>query len=297
MVANIEGLRLHDDEFKVLGIYGGDPISKQSNRLSRGVDIVVATPGRMIDMMDRGLVSLASIQVVCLDEADEMLKQGFQENIETIFSKIKKQQKDAIQTLLFSATFPEWVNTLSTKYQNRDTEMIDLVPKEAETPTTITHYLIDSSNCNPTGLIQKLINHFTSKDGRTIIFCETKRQVNELCEDLGDGCGMLHGDVRQQDREQVYREFKAGRMTVVVATNVAARGLDFPDIQLVIQTEPPREVESFIHRAGRTGRAGKTGVNVLLHTNRQRYALDKIKSANRFAFKPLSIADLEGRKR
>jgi ATP-dependent RNA helicase DDX21 len=297
VVANIEGLRLDEDEFQVLGIYGGDPISRQSSRLSRGVDIVVATPGRMIDMLDRGFISLGSIQVVCLDEADEMLKQGFQESIVTIFSKIKKQRKESIQTLLFSATFPEWVNTLSAKYQSSDTEMIDLVPKEGETPSTITHYLIDSSGSSPAQLVQKLISHFTSKDGRAIIFCETKRLVNDMSEDLGDGCGMLHGDVRQQDREKVYREFKAGRITVVVATNVAARGLDFPDIQLVIQTEPPREVESFIHRAGRTGRAGKTGVNVLMYSSRQRYALDKIKSANRFAFKTLSSAELEGRKR
>jgi ATP-dependent RNA helicase DDX21 len=108
---------------------------------------------------------------------------------------------------------------------------------------------------------------------------------------------MLHGDVRQQEREAVYRDFKAGRITIVVATNVAARGLDFPDIQLVIQTEPPREVESFIHRAGRTGRAGKTGVNVLMHSEKQGYALQKIQSANRFAFKTLGSSDLEGKKR
>lgn len=108
---------------------------------------------------------------------------------------------------------------------------------------------------------------------------------------------MLHGDVKQQEREGVYRDFKAGRITIVVATNVAARGLDFPDIQLVIQTEPPREVESFIHRAGRTGRAGKTGVNVLMYSGKQDYALGKIQSANRFMFKDLSYNDLEGKKR
>lgn len=103
---NIEGLRLEEGEFQVLGVYGGDPITRQAGRLSKGVDVVVATPGRMIDMLDRAYISLSSIQVICLDEADEMLKQGFQESIETIFSKIKKQRKEPTQTLLFSATFP-----------------------------------------------------------------------------------------------------------------------------------------------------------------------------------------------
>lgn len=107
---------------------------------------------------------------------------------------------------------------------------------------------------------------------------------------------MLHGDVKQQDRECVYRDFKAGKITIVVATNVAARGLDFPDIQLVIQTEPPREVESFIHRAGRTGRAGKTGVNVLMYSEKQGYALGKIQSASRFVFKNLNFNDLRARR-
>ena len=107
---NIEGLRLDEGEFQVLGVYGGDPIGRQADRLRKGVDIVVATPGRMIDMLERSYISLSSIQVVCLDEADEMLKQGFQESIEIIFSKIKKQRKESTQTLLFSATFPEWVN-------------------------------------------------------------------------------------------------------------------------------------------------------------------------------------------
>ena len=108
---------------------------------------------------------------------------------------------------------------------------------------------------------------------------------------------MLHGDVKQVDREGLYRDFKTGKITTVVATNVAARGLDFPDIQLVIQTEPPREIESFIHRAGRTGRAGKTGVNVLMHSEKQSYALGKIESVSRFVFKTLNFHDLESRKR
>lgn len=181
VVSNIEGLRLTNEEFSVLGIYGGDPIKNQCNRLSRGVDIVVATPGRMIDMMNRGFIKLGEIRVVCLDEADEMLKQGFQENIENIFSEINEQRKgkSKTQNLLFSATFPEWVDTLSAKYQSADTEKVDLVPKEAEMPTTITHYLMQVSNSRDTfSLIGKLVDKFTSRNGKTIIFCETKRRVN-----------------------------------------------------------------------------------------------------------------------
>jgi superfamily II DNA/RNA helicase len=108
---------------------------------------------------------------------------------------------------------------------------------------------------------------------------------------------MLHGDVKQVDREKIYRDFKSGKITIIVATNVAARGLDFPDIQLVIQTEPPREVESFIHRSGRTGRAGKSGVNVLIHSPRERGALEKIKSLNKFQFNKLGTEDLDNNRR
>jgi superfamily II DNA/RNA helicase len=296
VVANIEGLRLGSDEFSVLGVYGGDSIQNQCNRLKKGVDIAVATPGRMIDMINRGAINLGEVQVICLDEADEMLKQGFQESIETIFSEIKSQRKEHTQTLLFSATFPEWVNTLSAKYQNSDTEMVDLVPKEAEMPTTIKHYLMLARG-DTASLVHKLIAYFTSKNGKTIVFCETKRQVGELCDHLGNDCAMLHGDVRQSDRERIYRDFKAGKILTIVATNVAARGLDFPDIQLVVQTEPPREVESFIHRSGRTGRAGKSGVNVLMHSGRDRGALEKIKAMNKFSFTQLSVEELQSARR
>lgn len=173
--------------------------------------------------------------------------------------------------------------------------MVDLVPKESEMPTTIKHYLMQVRG-EPASLVTKLIAHFTSKNGKTIVFCETKRKVDELCSRL-DNCAVLHGDVRQCDRERIYQDFKAGRILTIVATNVAARGLDFPDIQLVIQTEPPREVESFIHRSGRTGRAGKSGVNVLMHSDRERGALQKIKAMNKFSFTPLSVEELQNNRK
>lgn len=241
MVSNIDGLKLTEDEFSVLGVYGGDPISAQKARLERGVDIVVATPGRLIDMINRKFISLSSIKVTCLDEADEMLKQGFQENIETIFKEIREQGKNKTQNLLFSATFPDWVNELSLKYQSSETLMVDLVSKAAEMPSTIAHYLLSIDGDTPSTVL-KLIAHFISKPGKTIVFCETKRQVSDLYQRLGNGCAMLHGDVKQCDRERIYRDFKTGKIATIVATNVAARGLDFPDIQLVIQTEPPREI-------------------------------------------------------
>lgn len=204
--------------------------------------MVVATPGRLIDMIGRGHVNFSQLLVTCLDEADEMLKQGFQDSIEQIFTEIRSKRKEKTQNLLFSATFPEWVVSLSAKYQTHDALMVDLVPKEAEMPTTITHYLMNADKRSIPEIVHRLIAHFTSGKGKTIVFCETKRDVGQLYEELGKGCAMLHGDVKQIDRERIYRDFKAGKITTIVATNVAARGLDFPDIQLVVQTEPPNEV-------------------------------------------------------
>jgi ATP-dependent RNA helicase DDX21 len=288
VVSSIDALKLAGDEFSVLGVYGGERIDCQIVRLKQGVDIVVATPGRLIDMIKRRAICLGDIQVTCLDEADEMLKQGFQDDIEFIFKEIRETRKAKTQNLLFSATFPEWVNTLSAKYQSSDTQMVDLVSKESEMPTTITHYLIPHDG-RMADLVHKLIAHFTTKGGKTIIFCETKSLVNALYEEIGAGCAMLHGDVRQCDRERIYRDFKTGSISTIVATNVAARGLDFPDIQLVIQTEPPREIESFIHRSGRTGRAGKSGVNVLIYSKKQGRTLEKIQGCSKISFRPLAV--------
>lgn len=162
--------------------------------------------------------------------------------------------------------------------------MVDLVSQSAEMPSTIKHYLVEIDDSELVEAVGKLIDHFAKKEGRTIVFCETKRQVSSLCSEFGKGCAALHGDVKQVDRERIYRSFKSGQITTVIATNVAARGLDFPDIKLVVQAEPPREVESFVHRSGRTGRAGKSGVNVLLYTRRQRNTLDKIKATSRVNF-------------
>lgn len=201
MVANIDDLKLHTDEFNVLGIYGGEAIKTQSYRLSRGVDIAVATPGRLIDMVNRKLMDLSDIRVTCLDEADEMLKQGFQDDIETIFKEIRSKRKEKTQNLLFSATFPPWVDSISSKYQDHNCPMIDLASKASETPSTIKHYSMQvNTDQKIECVIHKIIGHFTSKRGKTIIFCETKRQVGVMCSNLGKECAMLHGDVKQSDR-------------------------------------------------------------------------------------------------
>lgn len=222
-----------------------------------------------------------------------MLRQSFELDIEKIFAEIYSSEERMIQTLLFSATFPPWVDSISAKYQEKNCEIVDLVSQSAEIPSTIKHYLVEIDDNELIDTVARLVLHFAKKDGRTIIFCETKRQVGSLCDEFGKGCAALHGDVKQADRERIYRNFKSGAITTVIATNVAARGLDFPDIKLVIQTEPPREVESFVHRSGRTGRAGKSGVNVLLHTRRQRNTLEKIKANSKVNFESLDIDRLK----
>lgn len=265
----------------------------QIAKLKRGTDVIVATPGRLIDLTNKGNINFESIKVVCLDEADEMLKQGFQEDVEKIFGLIK-EKTSKVQTLLFSATWPSWVNELSQKYQTENCPMIDMVKDNTiSIPKTITHYLYSGSLNDRGAIIKKLKAKFTTKNGRCIIFCETKREVNELKDSMEGSSAILHGDVPQKDREAVYRDFKSGRITTVVATNVAARGLDFPDIELVIQVEPPKQLESYIHRAGRTGRAGKKGVCVLFADSRKRYLSENIERDAKIRFEPLGDRDLK----
>ncbi len=157
-MANIDNLRLSNEEFSVLGIYGGDSIKTQSFKLSKGVDIAVATPGRLIDMVNRKMIDFSDIRVTCLDEADEMLKQGFKDDIETIFKEIQDKRKEKTQNLLFSATFPPWVDSISAKYQDNGCPMIDLASKTTEMPSTIKHYSMKvSPSQNITNIIHQII--------------------------------------------------------------------------------------------------------------------------------------------
>ncbi|XP_042048919.1 DEAD-box ATP-dependent RNA helicase 7-like [Salvia splendens] len=246
-------------------LYGGSPYPPQQNQLKRGVDIIVGTPGRIKDHIERGNIDFRSLQFRVLDEADEMLRMGFVDDVELILGKVEDSSK--VQTLLFSATLPVWVKQISTKFLKPDKKTADLVGNEKmKASTNVRHFVLPCSVSARAQLIPDIIRCYSS-GGRTIIFTETKDSASTLAGVL-PGARALHGDIQQSTREVTLNAFRSGKFSTLVATNVAARGLDIDDVQLIIQCEPPRDVEAYIHRSGRTGRAGKSGVAVMLYDPR-----------------------------
>ncbi|KAI8540314.1 hypothetical protein RHMOL_Rhmol09G0253100 [Rhododendron molle] len=248
-------------EFEVYGgalgltsccLYGGAPYQSQEIKLRRGVDIVIGTPGRIKDHIERGNLDFSSLKFRVLDEADEMLRMGFVEDVELILGKVEDASK--VQTLLFSATLPHWVKQIATRFLKPHKKTVDLVGNEKmKASIDVRHIIIPCSKSARSQLIPDIIRCYSS-GGRTIIFTETKDSASELA-DLLPGARPLHGDIQQAQREVTLSGFRSGKFTTLVATNVAARGLDINDVQLIIQCEPPRDVEAYIHRSGRTGRA------------------------------------------
>ncbi|PWA92671.1 DEAD-box ATP-dependent RNA helicase 7 [Artemisia annua] len=245
---------------------GGASIGPQTTQLKRGVDIVVGAVGRVKDHIERGNLDLKSLKFRILDEADEMLRQGFVEDVEYILSKVNDATK--VQTVLFSATLPSWVNHIAAKFLKSDRKIVDLVGlKVMKASESVRHIIMPCSWNARSQVIPDIIRHHSS-GGRTIVFTETKDYCSELSGLLA-GARPLHGDIQQSVREQTLAGFRAGKFMTLVATNVAARGLDIQDVQLIIQCEPPRDVEDYIHRSGRTGRAGNTGVAITLYEPRK----------------------------
>ncbi|XP_030463494.1 DEAD-box ATP-dependent RNA helicase 7 [Syzygium oleosum] len=247
-------------------LYGGAPYHAQESNLRRGVDIVIGTPGRVKDHIERENIDFSSLIFRVLDEADEMLRMGFVEDVELILGKVKDISK--VQTLLFSATLPDWVKGISSRFLKQNKRTVDLVGNEKmKASTNVRHIVIPCTSSARPQVIPDIIRCYGS-GGRTIIFTETKECASQLS-GLLPGARPLHGDIQQAQREVTLAGFRSGKFMTLVATNVAARGLDINDVQLIIQCEPPRDVEAYIHRSGRTGRAGNTGVAVMLYDPRR----------------------------
>ncbi|GMY23017.1 DEAD-box ATP-dependent RNA helicase 7-like [Fagus crenata] len=247
-------------------LYGGAPYKSQEFNLKRGVDIVIGTPGRIKDHIERGNIDFSSLKFRVLDEADEMLRMGFVDDVELILGKVNDASK--VQTLLFSATLPQWVQQIAKKFLKVNKKTADLVGNEKmKASNNVRHIVLPCSSSARSQLIPDVIRCYSS-GGRTIIFTETKDSASKLA-GLLPGAGALHGDIQQSQREVTLKGFRSGKFMTLVATNVAARGLDINDVQLIIQCEPPRDVEAYIHRSGRTGRAGNTGVAVMLYDPRK----------------------------
>ena len=241
----------------VLAVYGGAPIEKQIATLREGVDLVVATPGRMIDLIDRGSVSVGGVRHVVVDEADRMADMGFLPQVEWILRNVKRGH----QTLLFSATLDGAIDSLIRRYQT-DPTMHSVAPREI-TVAEMVHRFVGVHKLDKVKVTAAIANSV----GRTLVFTRTKVAADRLARDLrreNVNAAPIHGDLRQAAREKSLRQFIAGELPVMVATDVAARGIHVDDVDVVVQFDPPGEHKTYVHRAGRTARAGESGVVVTL---------------------------------
>ncbi|WP_424464754.1 DEAD/DEAH box helicase [Pseudoclavibacter helvolus] len=260
----------------VLPIYGGQGYGVQLSALRRGVHIVVGTPGRIMDHLSKGTLDLSELKFLVLDEADEMLKMGFAEDVETILA----DTPDTKQVALFSATMPSQIRRISKKYLNEPAEIT--VKTKTTTSSTITQrYLIVSYAQKVDALTRILeVENFEGM----IIFVRTKNETEGLAEKLrarGYSAAAINGDVAQVQRERTVNQLKSGKLDILVATDVAARGLDVERISHVVNFDIPTDTESYVHRIGRTGRAGRTGDAISFITPRERYLLGQIEKATK----------------
>ncbi|XP_019096857.1 PREDICTED: DEAD-box ATP-dependent RNA helicase 9-like isoform X2 [Camelina sativa] len=254
-------------------LYGGTPIGQQMRELNYGIDVAVGTPGRIIDLMKRGALNLSEVQFVVLDEADQMLQVGFAEDVEIILQKLPAKR----QSMMFSATMPSWIRSLTKKYLNNPLT-IDLVgDSDQKLADGITMYSIAADSYGRASIIGPLVTEH-GKGGKCIVFTQTKRDADRLAYGLARSfkCEALHGDISQAQRERTLAGFRDGNFNILVATDVAARGLDVPNVDLVIHYELPNNTETFVHRTGRTGRAGKKGSAILIHGQEQSRAVKMI---------------------
>ncbi|KAL8152220.1 hypothetical protein V2J09_009980, partial [Rumex salicifolius] len=264
---------LSSTKLETICVYGGTPISQQMSSLDRGVDVVVGTPGRVIDLLKRGALDLSEVQFLVLDEADQMLNVGFEEDVEVILQKLPQKR----QSLMFSATMPNWIIKITRKYLN-DPMTVDLVGNsDQKLADGISLHSIVTDHRSRGAIIQTLVSEH-AKGGKCIVFTQTKRDADRLAYTLARSskCEALHGDISQNQRERTLAGFREGRFNILVATDVAARGLDVPNVDLVIHYELPSTSEIFVHRSGRTGRAGKKGTVILIHTHDQTRAVRTI---------------------
>ena len=254
----------------ILPVYGGSSIGSQIGALKRGVHVVVATPGRLIDLVERGAVRLNEVKTLVLDEADEMLSMGFQDDIETILGNLPEDHR----TMLFSATMPKPIAEIAKKYMTNPVEVTIGHKNEGAANVNHVYYLVHAKD--KYAALKRIVDYYPSIYG--IIFCRTKLDTQEIAKNLMDegyNCDALHGDLSQEQRDLVMRKFRTRHLQLLVATDVAARGLDVDDLTHVINYGLPDDVEVYTHRSGRTGRAGKKGTSIaIVHIKERRRLKD-----------------------
>ncbi|MDD3593542.1 MAG: DEAD/DEAH box helicase [Candidatus Gastranaerophilales bacterium] len=271
----IKNLAKYKEKINIVPVYGGQQIETQLKALKKGAQVVVGTPGRTMDHLRRGSIDISTIKTVVLDEADEMLDMGFREDIETILKDSPKER----QTIMFSATMEKDILRLTKNYQ-RNPVIVNVISEKAN-PLRIQQVYFEVLNKNKPELVSRLIDLHNIK--LCLIFCNTKSQVDELVETLktrGYFADGLHGDMNQNQREKIMRSFRSGSTEILVATDVAGRGIDVNDVEAVINYDLPRDDEDYTHRIGRTGRAGKKGKAFTFVSGKQIYNLKRIEKSN-----------------
>lgn len=276
---------------KVVPVYGGQPIDRQITALKKGVQVVVGTPGRVMDHMRRKTLKLNTVNTIVLDEADEMLDMGFREDIEIVLSDLPEKR----QVILFSATMPKAIIDITKQYQN-DPKYIKIERSQLTVPNIEQYYMELRENTK----IEALCRLVDLKNPKlSIIFCNTKKRVDEVVESLqsrGYFAEGLHGDLKQMQRDVVMKKFRNKTLEMLVATDVAARGIDVENVDMVFNLDLPQDPEYYVHRIGRTGRAGKNGISYTFVVGREIYKLKDIMrytNANIVRQAPPSLADVQ----
>ena len=277
------------EKSQILAVYGGDSIDRQIRALKKGVDIVVGTPGRMLDLIKRKCLNLENVEFLVLDEADEMLNMGFIDDIESILSHTPEER----QTLLFSATMPEPIAKLAKRYMKPDAKLVS-VKKSSLTVSKIEQSYFMINNKHRLEALCRLLD--LDNPSSAIIFCRTKRGVDELVQELQSKGYMvegMHGDMTQAHRLTTLNKFKEGTLNLLIATDVAARGIDVDSVTHVFNYDLPQDVESYVHRIGRTGRANREGTAYSLVTPKDFSMLKQIQKVTKSAItqKPIPTAE------
>ncbi|GAA0807772.1 ATP-dependent helicase [Clostridium sp. AF19-22AC] len=267
----IRNLAKYMHAIKVLPIYGGQEIVKQIRSLKSGTQLIIGTPGRVMDHMRRKTIKMEDVHTVVLDEADEMLNMGFREDIETILEGVPEDR----QTVLFSATMPQAILDITKKFQ-KDAQLVKVTKKELTVPN-IEQYYYEVRPKNKEEVLARLLDIYTPK--LSVVFCNTKRQVDLLVNGLlgrGYFAAGLHGDLKQAQRDRVMQGFRSGKTDILVATDVAARGIDVDEVEAVFNYDLPQDDEYYVHRIGRTGRAGREGRSFSFVSGKEVYKLKEI---------------------
>ena len=283
----LRGLLKFYKDIRVAVVYGGAKLETQIKQLQKFPQIVVATPGRLMDHYKRKTLRLDKIKTVILDEADRMLDMGFFDDVTNIIEKVKNRRNLG----LFSATISQEVMTVSWMYQRDEVEIT--VPADQENRPDIDQYSITVPPLEKVGIVLKLLR--TMQPARCIIFCNTKAMCQRLSDDLrraGVDADCLHGDIRQATREKTMRTFKDGKLAVLIATDVASRGIDVDDVDMVINYDVPEENEYYIHRIGRTGRAKKKGIAIsVIGTFPEQAKMDEIAKYSHYQVQKVKFLD------